>query len=74
VSPRGESISLWQERLAGRILRSCDQGVGTLDQKIVYVLENPVRAGLAKSRELYKWAWAEAWAAEVGCPTQTLPT
>jgi len=61
---------VWQDESFDHVIRASE----SLDQKIVYVLENPVRAGLAKSRELYKWAWAEAWAAEVGCPTQTLPT
>jgi hypothetical protein len=58
---------VWQD---ARVVRASEG----LDLKIAYVLENPVRAGLVASRELYKWSWAEEWAAEVSCPMQALLT
>ena len=61
---------VWQDESFDHVIRASEG----LDQKITYVLENPVRAGLAARRALYKWSWAEAWAAEVGCPTQPLQT
>jgi putative transposase len=40
-------------RRFGHVLRSSE----SLDQKIAYVLENPVRRGLARRWQTYPWLW-----------------
>lgn len=44
---------VWQEESFDRVLRSSD----SLDQKIDYVLNNPVRKGLVKAVSDYRWLW-----------------
>ena len=44
---------VWQEEYFDHVLRSSE----SLGQKIGYILENPVRRGLANSREGYRWMW-----------------
>jgi putative transposase len=46
---------IWQEESFDRILRSSEN----LDAKIAYILENPVRGGLANDWWEYKWIWRE---------------
>jgi REP element-mobilizing transposase RayT len=45
--------AVWQEESFDHVLRSSDG----LDAKVNYVLQNPVRKGLAKDWREYKWAW-----------------
>jgi REP element-mobilizing transposase RayT len=45
--------AVWQEESFDHVLRSSDG----LDAKVNYVLQNPVRNGLAKDWREYKWAW-----------------
>lgn len=44
---------VWQEESFDHVVRSSEN----LDQKIAYVLENPLRKGLAANREEYPWIW-----------------
>jgi putative transposase len=44
---------VWQTESFDRVLRSSE----SLDQKISYVLENPVRRGLVLIPENYQWLW-----------------
>jgi hypothetical protein len=44
---------VWQEESFDHVLRSSEG----LDAKVNYVLQNPVRKGLAKDWREYKWAW-----------------
>ena len=45
--------AVWQEESFDRVLRSSEN----LDAKIDYVLHNPVRAGLVRDLEDYRWLW-----------------
>jgi REP element-mobilizing transposase RayT len=45
--------AVWQEESFDHVLRSSDG----LDAKVNYVLQNPVRKGLAKDWRECKWAW-----------------
>jgi REP element-mobilizing transposase RayT len=47
---------VWQPESFDHVLRSSE----SLDAKIVYLLENPVRAGLVQRREDYPWIWRKA--------------
>jgi len=44
---------VWQTESFDHVLR-CSESV---DAKIVYILENPVRAGLVSERTEYRWTW-----------------
>jgi len=44
---------VWQQESFDHVLRSSE----TLDAKIQYVLENPVRRGLAANSAEYRWLW-----------------
>ncbi|HSZ61377.1 MAG TPA: transposase [Terriglobales bacterium] len=44
---------LWQEESFDHVLRSSE----SLDHKITYILENPVRSGLVTDWHNYKWLW-----------------
>jgi putative transposase len=46
---------VWQEESFDRVLRCSDK----LDEKISYVLENPVRASLVRSWQEYPWLWCQ---------------
>jgi len=41
--------------LARRIIRSGVANIGKAGRKIAYILNNPVRKGLAQSPEEYRW-------------------
>jgi putative transposase len=45
---------VWQTESFDRVLRSSE----ALDEKIDYIVHNPVRAGLVASPEDYPWLWA----------------
>jgi len=49
----GKHFTVWQEESFDRVVRSPE----SLDAKIVYILENPVRGGLASDWREYKWIW-----------------
>jgi len=49
---------VWQEESFDRVLRLSEK----LDEKIAYILDNPVRKGLAQSPQEYCWLWvAPVW-------------
>jgi len=49
----GRSGRVWQEESFDRVLRVSEK----LDEKIAYILDNPVRKGLVASSERYPWMW-----------------
>ncbi len=59
---------VWQDESFDHVLR-CEEG---LEQKIRYVCENPVKAGLVARPEDYKWLWQEPNPAPANSHT-TLP-
>jgi len=44
---------VWQEESFDRILRKEE----SIDAAVIYMLGNPVRAGLVRSPSDYKWFW-----------------
>jgi REP element-mobilizing transposase RayT len=50
--------SIWQEESFDHVLRSAE----SIDAKILYVLENPVRKGLVSDWHLYRWVWHRPFA------------
>jgi hypothetical protein len=50
------SGTVWQDESFDHVLRHSD----SLEQKIQYVRENPVRKGLVSKSEDYKWLWEES--------------
>jgi putative transposase len=49
----GRHGRVWQEESFDRVLRVSEK----LDEKMAYVLDNPVRQGLVSSPEQYRWLW-----------------
>jgi putative transposase len=49
----GRTGQVWQEESFDRVLRVSEK----LDEKIPYILDNPVRQGLVQSPEEYRWLW-----------------
>ena len=49
----GNHGAIWQEESFDRIVRSSE----SLDAKIAYILQNPVRRGLVKDWRQYRWVW-----------------
>jgi len=49
----GGSGPLWQEESFDHVLRSEE----SFQQKIEYIRQNPVRRGLVKTPEEYRWLW-----------------
>ena len=45
--------SCWQEESFDHVLRSSE----SLEQKIAYILDNPIRRQLAGTRREYPWLW-----------------
>lgn len=54
LSRRG---TVWQAESFDHVLRSSE----SLDAKIQYVLENPVRRGLVRNWQDYPWVWKKAF-------------
>jgi putative transposase len=50
---RGYAGRVWQEESFDRVLRVSEK----LDEKVAYILDNPMRKGLANSPEEYRWLW-----------------
>ncbi len=44
---------VWQEEYFDHVLRSNED----IEEKVEYLLENPVRKGLVKTAEEYPWSW-----------------
>ena len=51
----GTSGPVWQEESFDHVLRSEE----SLQQKIGYIRQNPIRRGLVKTPEEYRWLWVE---------------
>lgn len=51
----GRSGPVWQEESFDHALRSDE----SFDQKMEYIRQNPVRAGLVSRPEDYPWLWVE---------------
>jgi len=49
----GRSGPVWQEEFFDHVLRSND----SLVEKMAYICQNPVRAGLVKAEADYRWLW-----------------
>ena len=49
----GRAGRVWQEESFDRVLRFSEK----LDEKIAYIVDNPVRQGLVSSSEAYQWLW-----------------
>ncbi len=49
----GRPGRVWQEESFDRVLRVSEK----LDEKIVYILNNPVRKGMVNLPEQYRWLW-----------------
>jgi len=49
----GRSGKLWQEESFDRVVRSSE----SLDAKIAYILDNPVRQGIVTHWNEYRWIW-----------------
>lgn len=49
----GNYGAIWQEESFDRVVRSSE----SLDAKVAYILENPVRRGLVDNWRQYKWIW-----------------
>lgn len=47
---------VWQDESFDHVLRSYE----SLEEKIYYIAQNPVRAGLCTKPEEYRWLWREA--------------
>jgi putative transposase len=60
----GSCGPVWQEESLDHVLR-CQE---SLEEKLEYIRQNPVRRGLAKKPEDYPWLWAE----ETMCGADTL--
>ena len=52
----GRPGRVWQEESFDRVLRVSEK----LDEKTAYILDNPVRKGLASSPNEYRWLWVAA--------------
>jgi putative transposase len=50
---RGYPGTIWQEESFDRVLRSSEK----LDEKIAYILDNPVRGGMVADWREYPWVW-----------------
>ncbi|MGA7292144.1 MAG: hypothetical protein WBW53_05840 [Terriglobales bacterium] len=51
----GRSGPVWQEESFDHVLRSEE----SFAQKVEYIRQNPVRAGLVRRAEEYRWLWVE---------------
>lgn len=49
----GRTGQVWQDESFDHILR----GDESLGKEVLYILENPIRAGLAASPGEYRWLW-----------------
>jgi len=72
---RGEFGLLWQGRFPSAALRaSFDRALRTVreyNEKVAYIHWNPVKAGLAKRPEDWRWSSLQDYTASVGAPSGT---
>jgi putative transposase len=61
---KGIRETVWQEESFDRVLRLSEK----LDEKIAYILDNPVRAGIVADRREYRWAWCQGPANQYAPP------
>jgi len=54
--------SVWQDESFDHVLRSTED----VTQKVRYVLDNPVRAGLVQHAADYRWSWSKPELLDVG--------
>ena len=59
--------AIWQEESFDHVLRSSE----SLDQKIDYVLNNPVRRGIVTDWREYRWLWHRPFANPYAPPRAT---
>jgi REP element-mobilizing transposase RayT len=59
--------TVWQEESFDHVLRSSE----SLDEKITYVLENPMCRGLVKNWHEYRWLWHQPFASPYTPPKFT---
>jgi REP element-mobilizing transposase RayT len=62
----GRRGQLWQDESFDRIMRA-----GEFQDKLEYIITNPITAGLAASPEEYKWTWIQQ--AQAGVPVPQKP-
>jgi REP element-mobilizing transposase RayT len=53
----GRRGPVWQDESFDHVLRSSE----SLDQKVDYILANPVRSGLVERAEEYSWLWRPSY-------------
>jgi REP element-mobilizing transposase RayT len=63
----GQGGTVWQEESFDRVLRSSE----SLDAKIEYVLNNPVRKGLVSDWHHYPWLWHQPFMNPYAPPVPT---
>ncbi len=63
----GRKGRVWQAESFDHVLRSSEN----LDAKIIYILENPVRAGLVRKSADYPWLWGKAFVNSFGPAMQS---
>ena len=51
----GRHGRVWQDESFDHVLRSDE----SLEAKVGYIIANPIRAGLVKTADEYKWLWSE---------------
>ena len=61
----GSSGPVWQEESFDHVLRSQE----SFEEKLEYLRQNPVRRGLVKKPEDYKWLWVEQPAGKQDSPS-----
>jgi len=66
---RHERGKLWQPRYFDRALRT----VKEYHEKIDYIHQNPVRAGLVKCAEDWQWSSVREYSGTIGTPSSTHP-
>ena len=52
----GRKGALWEPESFDRILRSDDDR----EYRLIYIVQNPIAAGLAEGPDDYRWAWRES--------------
>jgi REP element-mobilizing transposase RayT len=58
---------LWQDESFDRIMR-----VGEFENKLEYIIINPITAGLARSPSQYRWLWVQTAQAGVPVPQKSI--
>jgi len=61
----GRKGQLWQDESFDRIMRANE-----FQNKLEYIIANPITAGLASRSGEYRWAWREPATGKSACATQ----